>query len=62
MTNEQVANMKHVADAGSALVAVGALASILPPIASLLTIVWMAIRIYETKTVQGLLKRLMRED
>jgi len=29
----------------------------LPPIASLLTIVWLGIRIYESDTVQGLLNK-----
>jgi hypothetical protein len=35
----------------------GSLASILPAIAAILTIIWTAIRILETETVQGLIKR-----
>ena len=49
--------MKHVGDAVSVGVAVGTVAQILPAIAALLTIVWMAIRIYESDTVQRLLGR-----
>jgi hypothetical protein len=35
----------------------GTLMSWLPSIAALFTIIWTAIRIYETKTVQGWLKK-----
>ncbi len=38
---------KHILDAASAATAVGALAGWLPSIASLLTIVWMCLRIYD---------------
>jgi hypothetical protein len=34
-----------------------ALAAWLPPVASLFTIVWLGLRIYESDTVQGLLGR-----
>ena len=43
---------KHVIDGLSALTALGTLMQILPAVAALFTIVWTAIRIYETKTVQ----------
>lgn len=46
---------KHVGDAVSAFVAVGALASWLPPIAALFTIIWTGIRIYESPTIQRLI-------
>jgi len=36
---------------------VATLAGWLPPVASLLTIVWLSIRIWESETVQGLVKR-----
>jgi chromate transport protein ChrA len=36
---------------------VATLAGWLPPVASLLTIVWLSIRIWESDTVQGLVKR-----
>ena len=57
MNHEQIEAAKHVGDAVSVMVVAGALASILPPIAALLTIIWTAIRIFETKTVQRLLGR-----
>jgi hypothetical protein len=44
-------------DAISFVVVLGALASFLPPLAALLTIIWTGIRIYELETVQRLLKR-----
>ena len=34
---------------------VGSLGEILPPVASLFTIIWMVIRIYESTTIQGIL-------
>ena len=46
---------KHVVDALSLVTVVGTLVQLLPAIAALFTIVWTAIRIYETATVQKLL-------
>lgn len=43
---------KHVVDALSLVTVVGTLVQLLPAIAALFTIVWTAIRIYETDTVQ----------
>ena len=43
---------KNIADALSILTVVGTLIDMLPSIAALISIVWSAIRIYETKTVQ----------
>lgn len=57
MNAENVEVAKHIGDGLSALVVLGALASILPPIAALFTIVWTGLRIYETRTVQRLLGR-----
>jgi len=48
---------KHLVDTASVATVVGTLAGILPAIAALFTIVWTAIRIYESKTVQDFLKR-----
>jgi hypothetical protein len=45
---------KHLLDATSIFTAVGSLLSWLPHLASLFTIVWLGIRIWETKTVQKL--------
>jgi hypothetical protein len=46
---------KHAVDAVSVVTVVGTLAEILPAVAALFTIVWTAVRIYETDTVQKLL-------
>jgi hypothetical protein len=43
---------KHIIDFASILTVLGTLADMLPAIAAVFTIVWTAIRIYETKTVQ----------
>jgi len=48
---------KHLIDGASVATVMGTLMSWLPAIAALFTIVWTAIRIYETKTVQGWLKK-----
>jgi len=47
---------KHVVDAISVATVIGTLAQILPAIAAAFTIIWTSIRIYETKTVQSILK------
>jgi hypothetical protein len=44
---------KHVVDALSFFTVIGTITSMLPAVAALFTIIWTAIRIYETKTVQG---------
>lgn len=48
---------KHLLDALSIGTMLGTIFQMLPNIAALLTIVWTAIRIYETKTVQRFLGR-----
>jgi len=48
---------KQVVDAVSVLTVVGTIGELLPPLAALFTLVWTGIRIFETKTVQGLLGR-----
>jgi hypothetical protein len=52
--DEQV---KQIGDAVSILTVVGTLAELLPAIAAILTIVWTAIRIWETNTVQCMFRR-----
>lgn len=46
---------KYALDALSVVTVVGTLVDMLPSIAAIFTIVWTAIRIYETDTVQGFL-------
>ena len=48
---------KEALDVAAASTAVMSLAAWLPPTASLLTIVWLGLRIYESKTVQGFLNK-----
>jgi hypothetical protein len=43
---------KYAVDAASIFTVVGTIVSVLPAVAALFTIIWTAIRIYETKTVQ----------
>jgi hypothetical protein len=47
--------VKAAGDLVSIATLLGSLASLLPAMAALLTIIWTAIRIYETDTVQRLL-------
>lgn len=55
MTIEDTATA--ILDTLSVGVVVGTLAQVLPAVAAVFTIIWTAIRIYETKTVQRLLNR-----
>lgn len=55
MTHETIETAKHVGDAMSVFVVVGAIVNWLPPVAALLTILWTGIRIYESRTVQRLI-------
>jgi hypothetical protein len=48
---------KNVVDALSIMTVVGTLVEMLPSVAAIFTIVWTAIRIWETATVQNLLGR-----
>jgi hypothetical protein len=48
---------KDIVDVAAAGTAVLSYATWLPPTASLFTIIWLGIRIFETKTVQSLIKR-----
>ncbi len=57
MQTETFDQIKHVCDALSLGVVVATLASWMPAFASILSILWMGLRIYETKTVQGWVNR-----
>ena len=50
-----------VTDALSLATVVGTLVDVLPALAAIFTIVWTSIRIWETKTVQNLIKKLKRK-
>jgi hypothetical protein len=49
--------IKQGVDAVSIITVVGTLAGILPAIAALFTIIWTGIRIYESKTIQDMLRK-----
>ena len=53
---------KTTVDAISIVTVVGTLAEVLPAIAALFTIVWTALRIYETDTVRKLLGKRKSND
>jgi hypothetical protein len=48
---------KQIIDFASIATVLGTLADMLPAIAAIFTIVWTVIRIYETKTVQGWIRK-----
>ena len=54
-------NVKHIADGLAVAAAFGTLVQFLPPLASLLTIVWMSLRIYDWVEARLAGKRLPRE-
>jgi hypothetical protein len=51
-----VEETKEMLDVAAASTAVLSMAAWLPPTASILTIVWLGIRIYESDTVQSIVK------
>ena len=53
---------KTLVDGLSVVTVSGTLGEVLPPLAALFTLVWTAIRIYETKTVQKMLGRKRPDD
>jgi hypothetical protein len=58
--DEQV---KQLGDAISIITVVGTLAELLPAVAAILTIIWTAIRIWETDTVQCMFnKKTVQKD
>ena len=53
---------KQVVDAVSVLTVVGTIGELLPPLAALFTLVWTALRIYESRTIQNLLGKQPPDD
>ena len=51
-----VEDTKEMLDVAAASTAILSMAAWLPPTASILTIVWLGIRIYESDTVQSIVK------
>jgi hypothetical protein len=50
-----VENTKEMLDVAAASTAILSMAAWLPPTASILTIIWLGIRIYESDTVQNII-------
>ena len=57
MTEQNQETLKHMLDGASLITVIGTLVEFLPAVSALLSIVWVAIRIYETETVKKLLNR-----
>jgi hypothetical protein len=53
---------KNVIDGSAMAVSLGSLFEILPAIASLLSVIWLLLRIFESDTVQRALGRQNRKD
>lgn len=56
----EIDQLKMVGDLSAVGITVGTVASYLPAMAALITIVWTGIRIYETKTVRRWLNKYRR--
>ena len=57
MNQHDQETVKHMIDGASILTVIGTLVEFLPAVSAVLSIVWVAIRIYETDTVQKLVNR-----
>jgi hypothetical protein len=53
---------KTVADAAAVVTTVGTMMEFLPALASIFTIIWLGIRIWESPTVQGLVGKVRKKD
>lgn len=52
-------HLKYVTDAAAAAIALGSVANIVPHVAALFTIIWLAIRIWESDTVRWMTGRVL---
>ncbi len=53
---------KTVADAAAVVTTVGTMMEFLPALASIFTIIWLGIRIWESPTVQGMTGKVRKKD
>ena len=53
-------DLKTIGDGVGVVTTAGVIVEVLPALSALLTIVWFSIRIYETETVQKLLKEIKK--
>jgi hypothetical protein len=62
MNEQNQETLKHIIDGASIITVIGTLVEFLPAVSAILSIVWVAIRIYETETVQKLVNRKKDDD
>jgi len=62
MNQHDQETVKHMIDGASILTVIGTLVEFLPAVSAVLSIIWVAIRIYETETVQRLVGRKGTEN
>ena len=62
MNEQNQETLKHVLGGASILTVIGTLVEFLPAVSAVLSIVWVAIRIYETETVKKLMNRKKDDD
>lgn len=63
MTSEAInETSRQVGDVMSMFIALAAMIDWLPALAAILSIVWTAIRIFETRTVQALVRRIRERN
>jgi len=62
MNEQNQETLKHMIDGASLLTVIGTLVEFLPAVSAILSIVWVAIRIWETETVQKLVNRKKADD
>jgi tetrahydromethanopterin S-methyltransferase subunit C len=62
MNEQNQETLKYALDGASLLTVIGTLVEFLPALSAILSIVWVAIRIYETETVKKLLNRKKDDD
>jgi hypothetical protein len=62
MNEQNQETLKHMIDGASILTVIGTLVEFLPAVSAILSIVWVAIRIYETETVKRLMGRKEDDD
>ena len=62
MNEHNQETLKHIIDGASILTVIGTLVEFLPAVSAVLSIVWVAIRIYETETMKKLLNRKKDDD
>jgi hypothetical protein len=58
MIEQDQETLKHMLDGASILTVIGTLVEFLPALSAILSIVWVAIRIWETETVKKLTGRI----